>query len=275
MTKTFLALLFIISIFGCAKEKEEDIKEKPKPRTLIIGHKATGSGINNIGLFENSFEAVQYGCTHLDGIELDLQMSKDTTLWLTHYFNMTDCDGNTAPIFSLADTTIEKISACNTGTLITIEKLFEYLSKLKKKSFVTFDMKVIGNQNCNIANKSEKVADILINLCKKYKPNATIAVESFDINFLEIIEQKTKLIDTYLLVWYVAKENEIIYAKNKGIDGISCRYLPEITEATMAKARELNIKIQMWTLLDVVNTNNALKLNPYAIQIDSISNYLY
>ena len=270
------SIFFLLFIISCKnKEPDEIIKEDPKVRTLIIGHKATGSGTNNLGLVENTYEAIQYGCQHLDGIEVDLQMSKDTTIWLTHHAYMADCNGKSAKMFSIADTTLEQISNCTKGTLITLDQLFEYLSKLKTKKFVSFDMKVISNEDCTIPNKHEVVAAILDKLYRQYQPNATIAIESFDIDFLEMVEQKTPEIETYFLVWYRTKENVVIYAKSHNIDGISCRYLPEITQSTMDKAKELGIKIQMWTLCKEDETTKAIKLNPYAIQIDSINSYLY
>ena len=276
LTKFIWSLLLLLSIIACNnKDDYEIIINDPKPYTLIIGHKATGSGTNNLGLVENTFEAVQYGYNHLDGIEIDLQMSKDTTLWLTHHTYMTDCNGNSNKLFSIADTTLKQISDCTNGTLITLNQLFNYLSKQKTKKLVSLDMKVINNLECTIPNKNEVVATILDKLYNQYKPNATIAIESFDIDFLEMVEQKTPDIETFYLVWYRTKENEVRFAKKHGIDGISCRYLPEITQSTMAKAKELGIKIQMWTLRTKDDIQKATELHPYALQVDSISSYLY
>jgi len=278
LPKFVWSLLLLLSVIACNNKDDNEIEiinNDPKPYTLIIGHKATGSGTNNLGLVENTFEAVQYGYKHLDGIEVDLQMSKDTTLWLIHHTYMTDCNGNSAKMFSIADTTLKQISNCTNGTLITLNQLFEYLSKQKTKKLVSLDMKVIGNLGCTIPNKNEVVANILDTLYNQYKPNATIAIESFDIDFLEMVEQKTPEIETYILVWYRTKENEVWFAKNHGIDGISCRYLPEITQSTTNKAIELGIKIQMWTLCKDDDIQKAAELHPYALQVDSISSYLY
>jgi glycerophosphoryl diester phosphodiesterase len=70
-----IALLFV----SCSKKKDFD-------QISVVGHAATGLEILNSVYHDNSKEAVEFalsieGC---DGIEIDIQLSKDGTLWLFH-----------------------------------------------------------------------------------------------------------------------------------------------------------------------------------------------
>lgn len=42
---------------------------------------------------ENTLDAVIYGKEHLDGIEIDIHISKDRTLWLSHDLEVGSCGG--------------------------------------------------------------------------------------------------------------------------------------------------------------------------------------
>ncbi len=72
-------ILIVFLLASCSKKKEFSLIE-------VIGHGATGLKILNSVYHDNSKEAVEFaisieGC---DGVEMDLQLSKDGTLWLFH-----------------------------------------------------------------------------------------------------------------------------------------------------------------------------------------------
>ena len=86
----YICFILIFITQGCEKiiyQVDNPIAGIPT-RVLM----ARGKG-NNTDLVENTFEAAQYGLSKLDGIELDIQMSKDGTLWLDHDNEVHDCNG--------------------------------------------------------------------------------------------------------------------------------------------------------------------------------------
>lgn len=102
-------LLFLLS--ACSKnENYEQIK--------VLGHAATGLNILNSVYHDNSKEAIEFalsieGC---EGVEIDIQLSKDGKLWLYHNENLsseTNGDGcigdlNSNELASLSYTTLVK-----------------------------------------------------------------------------------------------------------------------------------------------------------------------
>ena len=57
-----------------------------------------GNGFNT-DFVENTLPAAEYGLSVLDGIEQDIQISKDGTLWLDHDNEVYDCEGNNIGCF--------------------------------------------------------------------------------------------------------------------------------------------------------------------------------
>ncbi len=267
--KIIFYIIPITIILSCNKSEQAEIQPE---KTLIIGHRAYGNEYYGSELVGNSFEAVKAGYANLDGIEVDIQMSKDSTLWLIHDNEIPNCDNKNIPVCNLSDNEILEISKCTNGTLITLDTLFEYLSEVKDKKFVSLDMKIIGNPNCfeENANKNKIIANIIFELYKKHKPVPDIAVESWDIDFLKEISNKNTEIETYLLIWDRLSINDIEYAKNNSITGLSCNYYSDTEKYIFENASQNNIKIQIWTPSTEEDITNALKLNPFAIQTENV-----
>ena len=64
--------------------------------THFLGHKASGSSSIDPTIIENSLPAVQKGLKTMNGIEVDLQMSLDGTIWLLHDLNLATLSCNAA-----------------------------------------------------------------------------------------------------------------------------------------------------------------------------------
>jgi glycerophosphoryl diester phosphodiesterase len=85
-------ILFIITISGCHKNTD-------KPNILVYGHAGTSLHRDRAVYPANSFESIQYAIETLnaDGVEIDIQMTKDSILvlyhdaYLEHASNFTGC----------------------------------------------------------------------------------------------------------------------------------------------------------------------------------------
>ncbi len=269
-----LLLLILLSFSSC--EKTEDSYEKPIPPTLILGHKATGSGISSNGLVENSFEAIKYGLNHLDGVEIDVEMSKDSTFWITHNPKITTCDNKEVPVFSLTDSELYEINECRNGTLVTLEEVFEYLSKssyLSNEKCLSLDMKAVSNHYCTIDNKNEIIANKIVDLYNKTNPKVKIVIESWSYEFLLLLKEKTNTLETFFLVWDNLSKTLIKKVSKDGLAGISCR--EKILNREMVEfARNKGLKVQVWTVNAEQDINFFLELKPFSIQTDNIDFFL-
>jgi len=272
MMKYLLFLSISIWLFSC-KSSNEIIADWGE--TLIIGHKAASKTKQGETLAENSLEAVKYAYKNLDGIEVDIRASKDSTLWLIHDENI-NYNGKSLLFSSLSDKEIKNINYQTKGSIITLKQLFSFLAIQKDKKFVSLDMKVINNQFWLQEHDKwiDFITDSLSYFYKYYKPNSIIAVESWDINFLKTIEEKESNIETYLMIWNLLKENDILYAKKNNIDGLSCNIKDGLKKEIVNFAKSKNIKIQTWTINNAAVSQQILKCNPTTMQVDNTNYFI-
>src|SRR5690554_4751356 len=75
----------------------------------IIGHKGSGDGptYGYKDFIGNSIQSVKNAFEQIDGSEIDIQISKDSTLWVFHDHHMQGCkDSNLYNIVTLTDSAI-------------------------------------------------------------------------------------------------------------------------------------------------------------------------
>jgi len=160
--------------------------------TRVLMHKGCG---DNPDLVWNTLPAAEYGLSIMDGIELDIQISKDGTLWLDHDNEVHDCDGNVIGCFQeLTDDEITAASTCNgVPRYDTLESVFQLMSSKYPNSIISLDIK---GQYCEIVNSVDMMrlmAQSVLDLVAKYKMENKVLVESSSIEFLEEFEDQSSV----------------------------------------------------------------------------------
>lgn len=118
-------LILVFILFSCSKKQgNETVK--------ILGHAATGLNILNSVYHDNSKEAVEFalsieGC---NGVEIDLQLSKDGDLWLYHDEKLETETNGSGCISSLTSAEISELTYTSFHT--------EHLAKLASLDFTQF-----------------------------------------------------------------------------------------------------------------------------------------
>src|SRR5690554_4907493 len=90
---TFITVLIFYS--ACQKEPSPYLTVSIPQETLFIGHKGSGN-INeygNLEFVENTWEAIANAMNSIDGSEIDIQISLDSTLWIFHSSTLQNCRG--------------------------------------------------------------------------------------------------------------------------------------------------------------------------------------
>src|SRR5687767_4514190 len=82
-----ILFLFVILTSACRKinyfpDREINI-EAPK----LVAHR----GGRNADFRENTMTGIKAALRHMDGIEVDVQISKDESIWLSHNVDVIDC----------------------------------------------------------------------------------------------------------------------------------------------------------------------------------------
>ncbi len=278
-----LFLLFICTV-SCVGISQKD--KNAEPKTLIIGHRSTGTGVNE-GFIENTLPAAKEALLYIDGVEADIQLSSSLTPWIYHDDLFHHLCGETDSILkaegytcivNTPDSIIEKILICQEGAkdrIYKLEELFIELAKDKDK-IVSLDIKGYYDSTCvNTKNVGwdylDNLALAIYHLAKTYKVIPQIIIET-DYDY---IFQKIKELDKDIACHFMIYNNladKIDFALELEVDGITVNMHDESFHLDeIERAKREGLKVQLWIAAIQEHLSTALKYKPYAIQLSNLN----
>ncbi len=239
--------------------------------TKYLGHRGSGSDSWNDKDSslpqENTYEAIVLGSQKLDGAEMDIQMSKDGTIWLWH----DDKINNTLPQSDLSLPCLsdaEVLSLLPSGkTINKLELVLQWLSNTPNKKF-SLDVKgyFTSCSTLNLVSYFDRMTDSLTKMLTKYNLMDRVIVETDYQDFLDLMKVKSPKVETYLLA-YSNLDAAITTVLNKGYNGVSMAFSDKSLNATNIKRlRAHNLKIQLWSLYNKDDIYNVSIYQPDYIQ---------
>jgi glycerophosphoryl diester phosphodiesterase len=209
-----------------------------KERPVILGHRGFRAKYpeNTILAFK---KAIEYGA---DGVELDVQLSKDGALIIYHDDNFEKITGDNTKIIDLTSKEIKKIK--NGGEPIpTLEEVF---IKLPDYSYI------------NVEIKNVDATEMAYNTVKSFNALERVLFSSFYVEALKILRNLDKNIDLGLLIEEKEMIDKIIplhnelnfYSINLPVEGIEMLGL-ENYKTLISQLMELGLHIVFWTLNDI------------------------
>jgi glycerophosphoryl diester phosphodiesterase len=242
--------------------------------TKILAHRGGG----NSSFHENTLSAAQYGLQNLNGIEIDIQFSKNNTLWLAHDTRLPVCGNNGGRLFrNTNDDEIMLVNNCldTLESFSKLENVFQTMSEYYPDKYISLDVKAWEFDNLGIIAEMNRLADRIISLHRKYPEVVHVMVESETGTFLDYMEDHSSEIETYLTT-NGDFERGMMRALRNEYDGISFKfkYDEEITPEHVSMLRRKGLKIQLWTINDMDYIKEALLDKPDFIQTDNISYFI-
>jgi len=279
MNRTIILLIILdaICFSSCKKIKYYDHKPITDVQTKVLAHKGGG----NSEYQENTLASAQYGLSLMDGIEVDIQLSNDRTLWLSHTSILPACTGVTADCFSSArDFEIIQLDSClgNDFTFSTLDSVFSFLKTYYPEKCISIDVKAWNP--CNVGTSDilgllNVIAEEIIKLVTKYSLQDHVMVESETATFLNFIKRHSSGIGIYLATMGDF-ERGIGLALQSGFDGISFKYKfdEEITAEHVEMIHKKGLRIHLWTVNEEADIIEALSLIPDFIQTDNLDFFI-
>ena len=274
--KPILVLFSVIFILNssCSKIKYYPNKDYENVTTRILAHRAGGGGSSPYQ--ENSIESARNAFPIVDGIESDIQISKDNTLWMSHNPDLQDCGGNHYSCFAeTSDSLIVELDSCNRDSLnfTRLEDVFALMSSDYPDKYISLDVKAwypCSVSGINIISALNTLAQEIINLSIKYNVQNHVLVESETATFLTYIKTHNSEIECYLTS-FGDFERATLLCLEKGYTGLSFKYKfdEEIDIEQIKSIRKKGLKIQLWTVNSEENIQEALSINPDYIQTDN------
>ena len=277
--KLFIFLLFISLLLSCKKEDKNKINNLNNGVIYGIGH--AGIGLQSVynQLPENSMVSIKKAIEvyNADGVEVDVQMTKDDKLVLYHDNKLETSTNGYGFIYeyNLCELSDFKFDTDIYANIFLNEKILslasglEYLSNRKNPPQLHLDLRQwIYDETLLTSNDFFLIyAKEIVNLINKYNYQQHTYVNSGDINLLNIIHQldaTLKLtIESNNITWatQVARNNNLygIVADNKLVSKKDVDY-----------AHSKNVKVILFNMRSQFSINNAVKKNPDYIITDNI-----
>ena len=270
--RLFFAINLIAVVFTSCKNGDE---EPVNNQTHILGHR--GSGVSNQSDFqENTYESVLNAFDKLDGAEVDIQCSKNGTLWL---FHNADLPENSQGLLCLPQSTDNQIHQLNTEnpafTITNLEEIFLLMMEMENRPFLSLDIKGYFNNGCfenteQLHAYFDMMADGLNKLLAKYPLHKQIMIETDYQYFLDLIVNQQPDVETYLL-GYNDFEKRIQIALEKAYDGISFNVKDEdLSKNDIKKAHDNRLKVQLWTVYSEDDFEKVMQWSPDFVQTGSV-----
>jgi len=273
----FLLVLIVFICVACKKIKYYPDKPYGDVETKVLAHRCGG----NSSYQENTLEAANFGLSVLDGIEVDIQISKNRTIWMSHSAELPSCGGISYNCFpETYDSQIIELDSClgNTFIFSRLEEVFALMSSSYPNKFISLDVKawvpcevtsigIIGNLNV--------IADEIVFLTEKYNLYDHVMVESETTSFLSYLQKKSNRIETYISTLGDFERGMQIALKG-GYTGMSFKYMfdEEITSDHIYLIRKKGLKIQLWTVDEPDAIEEAISINPDFIQTDNLNYFI-
>lgn len=268
-------VLIIVAFVSCNKIDYYSAEENTNTETKILAHR----GVEFSTQFqENTLEAVIYGIEKLDGVEFDIQISKDNTLWLNHNAEFEECNGSNLKCFPLAiDDEIVELDSCNGNdyTFSRLEEVFKHISENNIQKQINIDVKAwkpCSISSLNILKTLKISGDKIIELSRKYHIEEYVMVQSNVKSLLTHIVDNSNKIETYLAT-YGDFETGISMALKNGYTGITFDYSKsniKLTTDHIRLLKEKGLKIQLFTINQPEIIEEVLLLKPDYIQSSNI-----
>jgi len=276
MSKLIIIILLSLTFIHCERVKYFPDNPIQFKGTKFLGHR--GGGYYDDG---NTLAACKHGLNLMNGIECDIQKSKDNTLWLNHSGIIMNCDTSFSSCFaSVSDTKIREINKCFNEELAyaQLDSVFYYMQKHHPEKYISLDIKAwepCELARSNLIDEMNQLAQTIIDLTKAYNLEHKVMVESETGDFLYYIKSNCNFIETYLTTLgdFELGSSRALHA---GFSGLSFKYnyLEKITKEHVDLMHKKGLKLQLWTLNDTVEIRKAFNLDPDFIQTDNLNKVL-
>lgn len=283
MPLSLIPAVLILSLIFTRCSKDQVVVLPTETDVHFLGHRGGGNVDYNTKYVENTISSIQDGLKTMNGVEVDLQMSLDGTIWMFHDpdLSRTACQTNfRRSIVLMKDVDIAKQKLCigkNQDRIYKLEELANlwksnaagfYLSMEVKLDFPadTMNNKLIGGEAAYLS----RFADRLAALFPEVKFPGKLMIEVYDARFCTKMHALVPGIQVCLLK-EVSFQQQINDAIALGYDGVSCIFdEPGLTAAEVQRARDRGLIVQLWTPNSKAELTKALGYHPHFIQTDNL-----
>lgn len=265
--KACLAILCGLMLSGCA-----DYDAEFSPNIKVYGHAGSGLKPEQYNFPANSLKSIKKAIADgADGVEVDVQMSKDSVLYLFHDDRLqgnTNGEGKIADLFcfELDDLFYRKAYlGAEHEPLLRLSELVDWINKNQLNQGISLNI-----QHQEVADQPQFDLSLILKVLEqtqRINTQSPIFIESTNTDQLEeLVSRRTNekiMWDTDL------SEVHILIAKSKSFDGIVSEY-NKTTKELVKMARDAELLSVIFGLRIYPNIREAFALEPDFVQTDNV-----
>ncbi len=233
---------------------------------VVLMHRGGGNDCGpGLPCWPNTLPAVQHGFETLDGVEVDLQITADGTVWLGHDNETVDCAGNGIGCFQdLHDSDVDRVAYCDGAVACTpnaanattciqhyvrAEEVFKALQVTSPEKMISLDVK---GQYCRElgVGEAQRMGDEVDRLVRTYGMAWRVMAESSQLAFLDQVKGLGTPIYTFI-VSLGDVDGPLGAASRQGATGISFKWDPAsepMNASVVAGIHDKGFRIILWTI---------------------------
>lgn len=270
--KKIIGFLLIIMAGVASCEKITYYPDQPIlfTSTQSIAHRGGGCDTSR----DNDYTSCINALLVTDGIEVDIQLSKNRTIWLSHSSVVEGCAGARKCFAETYDWEIESIITCNGQKIhyTKLEDVMSYMNQNNIRKYISIDLKgwkPCSGNSLDIEGEMRAEVDEVIKLSEKYNLSSLVLIETDVISVLDWAKAKNGSIKTYYTS-FGDYEKGMLVALKHGFSGISFKshFADEIDTDKMYLLHKKGLRLMAWNIPDKAYADYLRSVNVDILQID-------
>lgn len=273
----YLGFAILLLIWASCKPLPEEVSNLNEGEIISIGHGGPGNQFFLTSVPHNTLAGFRKGLENekLDGVEMDVQMTKDSSLILFHDEKL---DGKTSLTGRVSEHSFEELtsqpykipfySVKRKKTLIPgLQDALSLLKEIKPNGIYVLDLKIYS-----IADPGPWVirfASELVRVIETTGSEKNVCIESMDPFLLSTIQKYNPNLKLFL--YTTEMDKGIVEASENGFFGITIKHTLTSRDQ-IKKAHEKGLFVSIWGPRTGMANSRAIRMEPDYIQTDKIRN---
>ena len=235
-----------------------------------MAHRAGGHDT----LQDNSFKSAVNALSMVDGIETDVQISKDETIWMSHSSSIENCEKTLNCFSETNDAEIETIRTCSGKDFkyTRLERVMQYMQQNQIHKYISIDMKgwiPCGIGSIGIEGIMRLEVEKIIEMGNKYGLANYLFFENSFPSVLKWAKKKNGAVGVYINS-YGDLEQGMLQALKYELDGITFKsnFKDTPTLEDMNLLHRKGLRLMAWNIPDSSAAETLRKAQVDILQID-------
>ena len=262
--------ILILPLLGCKKITYFPDREIPLESPILVAHR----GGRTAEYRENTLAGIKAALRYMGGVEVDVQISKDETVWLSHSADVTGCQQSFKCFPECRDAELRTITTCNGDDIsyTQLEDVYKFMHDSFPNAYICIDLKgwfPCSGNSADIEGMMRREAKVITEMAVKYGLERNTLIETETSSVLLFVKSMNTKVGLYQTS-YGEFERGMLLCLNYGMDGISYKMHigEDLDKEKMDLLHKKGLKIMVWNLSSKEEAPHLVSIGVDYIQVD-------